>query len=203
VIESTWNQFNLVQLGYFNKTIFHYLLSRLADLKRPLAHSYVVDVLRERPEETEVCLRHLGAFLPLAEKIVDGLAAILVDDDTLFEHQRWCLLRWFVENSVRHEAVRSFARKNVSVRAPYPLLRFDAIIYLGKMADGRHDLDRIRDALHEETEPTVKACLLTALALGPKDVYGTELSRAGGETQFADWAIEYAKQAAAAVRGKG
>jgi hypothetical protein len=196
VIESTWEQFANGKLGEFDKTVFHYLLSRLADLKSQLAAGYVVNVIRDRPEETDVCLRHLAALPVLDAAIPNELARILTAPETLYEHQRWQLLRWFNLKRILSEGVLAFARQHVGLRSVFPLLRSQAILYLGGHAAGRHDFDRIRHALHEETDESVKASLIAALAEGPKDVYASDLSRAQGESSFIDWAVQHAKNRA-------
>lgn len=186
VLEPTWLQFETGDLGPFDKTIFHYLLKRLTDLGSHAAVRYVIQLLRDRPEETDACLRYLSCLLPLSVDVLDGVANTLTSADTIFEYQRWQLLRWFVTNGVRHDGVRTFARGNISTRSPFQLLRPLAILYRGSTAEFRHDYDRLRDALNEEPDKDIKACLLAALAFGPRQVYGSDLGRAVGESRFID-----------------
>lgn len=194
VVGRAWLAFVSGQFGDFDKTLFHYLLARLADSSSTAALGYTIQTLTARPEETHWCLRYLGKIKStLGANEQEQVAAVLTGSDTIYEYQRYLILRWFYEQELPHARVLAYCRQNVGVRSPVPLLRPYAARYLGRYADGLHDYETIIRAFQEETSPNMRAAYLVALGHAPSEVSGNIFGRARGEAPLVDWAIEYAR----------
>ena len=123
VVETAWREFEAGAFGAFNKSVFHYLLSRLSELGSRVAVPFVLRQLSERPEETVYCLGYLGAQLDaVAPEEVDQVATSLTDSGNAYEYQRYCVLRWFYEKHVESTKIKKFCSRLLSDPTAPPLL---------------------------------------------------------------------------------
>ena len=175
--------------------MFHYLISRLAELKSRVAVPFVLRQLSERPEESVYCLDYLGAQLEaLTPEELDQVAAALTDGGNVYEYQRYLVLRWFAEERVEHASVLIFCRRLLSNPTAPPLLLAHAAAYLGEFAEGLHDYERLESALYGDADPARRAAYLCALRSAPRQLRKRAFGRVAGESTYMDWTIEFAKQ---------
>jgi hypothetical protein len=197
VVEKAWESFAEGALGGFDKTVFHYLLARLADLKSPAALDWSLDCVLQRPEETNHVLRHISSVLPkLTPTNLDRLALLLESKDVIYDYQRYLILRWFFEEGLSHPAVLRYARRNIGSGAT-PLLRPHAVAYLGAHGEPE-DFIRLERSLREEVGALARATLLLALRREKGPLRNLWYGRCAGESPFVDRALQLAR----APRGK-
>ena len=195
VVETAWQEFESGVFGAFNKSVFHYLLSRLSELKSRVAVPFVLRQLSERPEETVYCLDYLAAQLDAVRtEELDQVAAALTDSGNVYEYQRYLVLRWFSEGHVENTRVLGFCRRLLSNPAAPPLLLAHASVYLGEFSNGLHDYQRLESALHADADPVRRGAYLCALRSAPRELRNRIFGRTAGESPYLDWAIEFAKQ---------
>ena len=195
VVEAAWQEFETDRFGPFNKSVFHYLVSRLSELESRAAVPFVLQQLEERPEETAYCLHYLGKQITRVEpKEVDQVAAVLTDSGNVYDYQRYLVLRWFLENQVENDRVRRFCRRLLSEPTAPSLLLAHAAVYLGKFSEGLHDYERLEAALYVDAASVTRGAYVYALRSAPRELRNRVVGRVAGESQYLDWAIEFAKE---------
>ena len=195
VVEAAWREFEAGKFGDFNKSVFHYLASRLSELKSQVAVPFVLRQLSERPEETRYCLSYLEALLgDIDQKELNVVAATLTDSRNVFEYQRHLILRWFFEKRIENNTVLTFCRRQLSHPAASSLLLPHAAAYLGEFAQGLHDYERLESALFQDPSQLTRAAYSHALRSAPLELRGRAFGRVAGESVYLDWAIELAKR---------
>jgi hypothetical protein len=79
----------------FNKTLLHYLLTRLAKAKSKIAVNYAIELLQQRPEETEAVLRYLlevGVIDEDEDRILDYISS----PEAIYDYQTFQIITWFL-----------------------------------------------------------------------------------------------------------
>jgi len=77
----------------FEKTLFHYLLSRLGAAKDPFAADHVLTLLEPHPDETDWILEYYSKVRPVssAETI---LVQYLTSSEAIYPYQHYLVIRW-------------------------------------------------------------------------------------------------------------
>jgi hypothetical protein len=80
--------------GGFNKTLLHYLLTRLGKVKSCIAVSHAIELLQQRPEETKQVLRYLR------EAEVTGteeqtIISYISSAEAIYDYQLFQIVTWF------------------------------------------------------------------------------------------------------------
>ena len=195
VVEEAWKEFEAGEFGRFNKSVFHYLIARLAELQSVVAVPYAIAQLHERPEETSHCLSYLKSLLDdLDKSVFDEVASALTDERNVFEHQKYQLLQWFWKQELPNERVRTFCRRQLTARFDSPFVLPYAAVYLGQFADGLQDYEKLESAFFRDTNQLTRAAYLYALRFAPAEIRGRVFGRAKGESTYLDWTVDVAKQ---------
>ena len=197
VVERAWQGFVDGEFGEFNKTVFHYLLARLADMGSGAAQGFCVDLVESRPEETGEIVEYLAKVSPsLDAATVDRLVELVVDEERLlFVHQRYRLLQWFLDHSVIHDSLLDRARFHSTGAMRSVLLPY-WIAYVGEVSDSPGDFARLEAALGNETDSVSRATYLYALRRAPAVDRDLLYSRCRGEARIVDGAIALARASA-------
>jgi hypothetical protein len=192
VVERAWGSFVAGEFGDFDKTVLHYLLRRLADIRSPEAVGWCLQCLVDRPEETPHVLRYLGDVqAKLSNHALSRLAALLSGDEIIYDYQLYLLLRLFYERRLPEPIVLEYARRRVGVTAS-PLLRPHAVAYLGDHGD-ETDLVRLSRVLQEDVSSLGRATLLLGLRRDPGPIKNLWYGRCVGESAMVDRAIRLAR----------
>jgi hypothetical protein len=155
----------------FDKTLLHYLLTRLGKARSRAGVRYCLSLLRNRPEETQHSLRYLAQVqVTPAErcKILEYAGS----DEAIYDHQLYLIVRWFFERQAWDPQLLSLCRRWAFDRNRASFLRSYALAVLGAAADPA-DLERIQTSYSECTSDTERADVAAALV-------GMELSRRNG-----------------------
>ena len=78
----------------FNKTLLHYLLTRLAKAASKVAVAYAIELIQQRPEETEAALRYLlevGVSEAEEGRILDYISSA----EAIYDYQTFQIIAWF------------------------------------------------------------------------------------------------------------
>ena len=76
----------------FDKTLFHYLLTRLGAIGSPIGVDYCIAALSKRPEETEYILRYIGK-LSVDDQIDSKIIEYLYTPEAIYDYQIFLVLR--------------------------------------------------------------------------------------------------------------
>jgi hypothetical protein len=163
VLERTFiEQFVENQDGRFEKTLFRYLLNKLAAIASLVAVDYAVDALRQHPEETAYILRYLGA-VGIAGHQYDKLVSYMESPEAIYDYQLYQVIRWHFDTKRVDDRVLELARRAVADRNRPQWLRSTAAAYLGHF--GRDaDLEFMEESYAQATSDVERADCLAALA---------------------------------------
>jgi hypothetical protein len=154
--------FSMASTQKFDSTLFHYLLTRLAKYGSRVAVSYCLDVLAQRPEETEFVLRYLGQVAVTPQE-VGVVATYAASSDAIYDHQTYRIAKWFAERGDPPEELLRLCRQCVVDRNRALWLRAHALQILG-IAGDRSDLDLIESLYADSGGQLERAEIVSALA---------------------------------------
>jgi Reverse transcriptase (RNA-dependent DNA polymerase) len=141
ILERAFSENFIASGDGFDKTLFHYLLTRLGKVGSRLAVDYCLRILPLRPEETKYILRHLASF-PMNEVIENRLLECLESTEAVYDYQLFEIVRWFYERQVRPARFLALCRRWMLDKNRPPWYRAYCIAVLGDVADSS-DLDLV------------------------------------------------------------
>lgn len=194
VLSRAWRDFELGSQGIgYDKTIYHFLLKRLGERGMSDAVEYSVRVMLYRPEETQAALQYLTQVCPADDSVFQRIAVNIRAHDIVFDYQKYQILRWYFEHSIRSEALLDFARGTIRTHSREALIRPYATAYLGLWAT-RIDYDSLQEEYRQCSNDAERATVICAFARAPTDLKGSFYGRCKDESPLISWAIEYAKR---------
>jgi len=192
VLERTFSEyFAASNPSPFDKTLFHYLLNRLAKAQSRIAVGYCLDALRERPEETTPILNYLGR-VPLEDGEHQAIVDFLVSDAAIYDYQSYKIVKWLLENEVRDDHTLSYCRHLAQDYNRDVWLRSYAVAYLGRYGDIT-DMQLIESLYRSCSSDLERAdCImgLRRLETGKRNAF---YAAAAGDGALADRAVRLAK----------
>ena len=130
--------------GRFDKTLFHYLLTRLGKAKDRFALRRAVSLLEEHPEETEYVLKYMDNFKRL-KRTERRLLHFLESPDAIYEYQHYLVLRfWSGGDRMPSNQTLAYARQKYRSEQSSAYLRSAARRVLARFGS-RADIDRIAE----------------------------------------------------------
>ena len=144
----------------FDKTLFHFLLTRLGAVLSEYARDYCVGLLGQRPEETEYILKYLKR-IGLTEPDQGRIIAYLNSHEAIYEYQVFQILRHFYEQSLHADEIVQFCRRIFNDGGYPPWVKHYAIALLG-MRGSPADLEQIEARYSESTDSLQRATLIRA-----------------------------------------
>jgi Reverse transcriptase (RNA-dependent DNA polymerase) len=134
VLERAFAEYFRQGIHEFDKTLFHYLLTRLGATESRIAVGYCLNALRERPEETGDILRHFRK-VGLTEAEHGRLAVFLRGDDSIYDYQNYLILKFYFEAGLDDAGIVAVSRRYIrDVNLP-PWLRAYATAIVGAHGD--------------------------------------------------------------------
>jgi hypothetical protein len=126
---------------HFNKTLFHYLLTRLGKAKSKIAVAYCIDAIASRPEETAPVLRYFAA-VGLSADDVAAIEKYFRSKECIYDYQIYQFASWCAsQNPIATEFV-ALARSWAFDGSLPDWVRSNAIAVLGEHGS-YHDLETI------------------------------------------------------------
>lgn len=125
----------------FNKTLLHYLLTRLAKARSKVAVKYAIELLQQRPEETDAALRYLlevGVTKADEGCILDYISSA----EAIYDYQTFQIITWFATKSSISPRLLQLCRTWSADRNRDLWLRTAARSVLGREGD-QSDLEAI------------------------------------------------------------
>lgn len=194
VLEQTFRErFSLISPDDdFDKTLFHFLLTRLGAAKSRIAVEYSREMLTLRPEETEYVLRYIGAVDP-TEQDIEWLLSFLESEDAIYEYQWFQLVVWFFERGDFPDQLVGFCRKWAFDQNREPWLRAYSLAVLGEAGDPS-DLEEIRDRYDEVQTEIGRAQSVAAIVKMERGQRNAFYGRVSGDGDLVARAVAWARQ---------
>jgi hypothetical protein len=134
VLEKAFAEYFRQGTREFDKTLFHYLLTRLAATGSRIAVGYCLNALRERPEETGEILRYFRKA-GLTEAEHGRVAGILRSDDAIYSYQNYLILKFYSDTNPSHDEIIAVSRQHMRDVSLPPWLRAYALAIVGAHGD--------------------------------------------------------------------
>jgi len=146
----------------FDKSLFHFVLARLAAAGSPVAIDYCVRALRERPEETEQIASYLENVDVNLEQ-VDAIVSYMRSEDAIHDYQLYQLVSLFLSQHWANERLIGLCRRWAFDTNRGPWLRSPSIAYLGAYGD-QSDLELLMEKYASSTDQVERADIVAALS---------------------------------------
>lgn len=145
----------------FDKTLFHYLLTRLGKTQSVIAINYCIDALRSRPEETEYVLRYFSA-VDLDPGQYERLIEYLSSRDSIYDYQRYQILLWHLQEHYLEPRLLDLSRSWGWDRNRPLWLRSVCIAYVAEHQNPA-DLELLEELYAQATNDVERADIVAAL----------------------------------------
>lgn len=159
----------------FDKTLFHFLLTRLGAASSACARDYCVGLLGLKPEETEYILKYLGR-IGLTEIDQNRIIAYLNSPEAIYEYQIFQILRHFYQHDFNLEEILQFCRSIMHNGEFAPWVKHYAIALLGK-GGSPADLEQLEAFYQESSDSLQRATLICSSCQMERDRRNAFLGR--------------------------
>jgi hypothetical protein len=130
VLETAFVQHFPGEAPAFDKTLFHFLLTRLGATQSRIAVDYCLGALRSRPEETPEVLMYFKK-IGLQDNEHERIVEFLNSDASLYEYQNYLLLKYYFELRLPYRGIVAVCRRYVRDLAKPHWLRAYAAALIG------------------------------------------------------------------------
>jgi hypothetical protein len=146
----------------FNKTLLHFLLTRLAKAKSKIAVSYAIELIQQRPEETETALRYL-LEVGVGEVEDDRILDYISSAEAIYDYQTFQIVSWFATRRSISPRLLHLCRAWSADKNRDPWLRMATRSVLGQEGD-QSDLEAIEGSYDTILGDLERADVVEALA---------------------------------------
>jgi Reverse transcriptase (RNA-dependent DNA polymerase) len=98
IIREAYQKYFIDGAGEFNKTLFRFLLNRLAKQSDTFAGDHALNLLEPHPEETQTILKYLACAYPM-ESLDSPLVQLVRSGQLPYSYQIYQIVSWFRDNS--------------------------------------------------------------------------------------------------------
>jgi len=192
IIQQAYQSYFVEGLQPFNKTLFRFLLKRLAKQIDTFAGLHALSMLEPHPEETHTILQYLKAIYE-----VDSLQSLIVEElkggSLVYDYQIYQIVAWFLENcqNPTPEFMEFIRLTAFSLDRPR-YVRTVCRAFLGKFGTAA-DLERLADLYDVTTDPSERVeviCSLRRLERGRRNAF---FGRVEGDGEMNRRAVRWIK----------
>jgi hypothetical protein len=191
ILERAFTDNFLAQSEGFDKTLFHYLLTRLGRVKSNHAVDYCIKQIPLRPDETKSILKYL-AELHSDENTHNALLEFMESDDAVYDYQLFEIMRWFYGAEEYPERLLRLSRLWAFDKNRYSCLRTYCLAILGDRA-GSDDFDFIEGKYSQAQSIVEKTEIIVSLAKMETGRRNAIMGRYKDDGFLIQKAIEYVK----------
>lgn len=189
LIREAYRRYLLPPTQYaFDKTLYHFLVRRLARAEDDFGLAHSLTLLKDQPQETSEVLRYIAKL----GRVADCDAAVLAhmsSSDAIYPHQLFEILSWRLEQPpAPPDAMVAFVRTLLRDRPIAPYLRTICREFLGRYGTPG-DLDQLHDTLLTITADLERAELICCLRRVETARRNALLARYGNAGLYTDRAI--------------
>jgi len=192
VIQKTYQNYFVDAVHPFNKTLFRFLLNRMARQGDPFAGSHALTMLEHHPEETHTVLRYLD-FVYEMDDLQRPLVEMLRAGQIVYDYQTYQILAWFLNGSdtASPEFMDFIRATSFSPERPR-YVRTICRAFIGRFGTTA-DLERLADLYDLTTDPSERVeiiCSLRRLERGRRNAF---LGRVEGDGEMNRRAVQWIK----------
>jgi len=192
LIEAFNNNFSTDNAESFNKSLFHYILNRLAALDSPFAIEYCLKLLNYRPEETKFILAYFEKLIAHHPNISERLSTMLSKKDLIYKYQEYLIMKWLIKTKSKSKEVLNSVRTLIRSSDVEETTIDCCIYYLGENGEDI-DHDYLESLYAETSNILTKATILYSLKKMHKAKRNSIYGRAKGDGHSINQAIGLAK----------
>ena len=162
ILEQTFSDHFGQAEGGFNKTLLHYLLTRLGKVRSKVAVTYAIELIQQRPDETAASLRYLndvGASSADEQIIIVYISSA----EAIYDYQLYQILAWFYDRTSFPPGLIKLCRAWSFDKNRDLWLRTVARSILGKAGD-QSDLESIESSYESFNTDLERADIINALS---------------------------------------
>jgi len=162
VIQKTYQEYFIDGDHSFNKTLFRFLLKRLAKQGDSFAGLHSLGLLVAHPEETHTILQYLESIYEI-DSLQVPIAQTLRAGEIVYEYQVYQIVAWFLEYSKQATAeLMDFIRPTAFSADKQRYVRTVCRAFLGKFGTTA-DLERLADLYDLTTDPSERVEIICSL----------------------------------------
>jgi len=185
-------RFNINTSIPFNKTLFHFLLTRLGKIKSKIAIEYCISAIEEYPEEMEYILTYLSNF-QLKKTDLNQILKYMESYDAIYDYQLYQLVRWFYESNIMPSKLIKLCRKWAFDYNREQWLRSYSLMILGKNGES-DDLDNIKRQYNQSLNNYCKAEVVSCIQKMSSSARNSFYSQVRDENDLVSRAVNLARQ---------
>lgn len=181
----------------FDKTLLHFLLTRLAKAILKVAVTYTIELIQQRPEETEAALRYLlevGASDAEEGRILDYISSA----EAIYDYQTFQIITWFVKKGSFPRRLLQLCRAWSADKNRDSWLRTAARSVLGQEGD-QSDLEAIEGSYDTILGDLERADVVYALARMETSRRNSFFGRVSSDGELVSRAVRCVRASAGAV----
>lgn len=176
----------------FDKTLFRFLLKRLARRNDNYVLDHCKDLLLQHPEETIYILDYIKA-LDVVDEVKNAIVNYLESEDAVYMYQKYLIIDWFVK--VTHtptEELLAIVRNLAFDTSQPPYLRYICIDYLGEYGPAA-DLERLQNTYDTISDPIEQFEIICSLRRMERGRRNTFLGRVQTENELNKLAVNWVR----------
>jgi hypothetical protein len=177
----------------FNKTLFHYLLTRLGQVGSRIALDYCLSLFAKRPEETKPVLSYC-AKIGLSRENESQILQFLASEEAIYDYQNFLILRFFFEGHRFPDTLLQQVRRIIRDRNSPRWLRSYAAAILGE-AGTPADLENLEanyPSCGDDLERSEIVCSLRRMEAGRRNAFIGRARQDGPLVErAAKWVVEH------------
>ena len=177
----------------FNKSLFHFTLTRLAAAENDHAMKYCLKALPFIPEETNYILAYFSRLTRQRKRIASSVAAMIDSGKIIPEYQRYQVLKWYHDEGIVTKKVLELVRKISRNPDTPPFIQAYCISYLGNNGSVA-DIERIAGLYADSADPLSKATVILGIRRMEKGRRNALYARAVPDDFIVEMAVRKAKQ---------
>jgi hypothetical protein len=192
VIKEAFRSYFIETAHEFDKSLFHYLLRKLTEFEDRIAVQKCKDLLYSHPEETGAILPYLHIILEEHE-FIDLFAGFLRSPDSVYEFQKYQILRWIVEKDITPNAeILRIVRGYACDRGAEWFLRTISRRMLSSHGDSG-DLDKLLNSYDEMSDKWERAEIICCIKRMEKGRRNEFLGRVESDGMLNSFSARFAK----------
>lgn len=192
VLEQTFRESFTAGGGGFDKTLLHYLLTRLGTTRSRVAVPYCLALLLDRPEETEAVLQYFGD-IGVTDEDRNAILSYMESRDVIYDYQLYLLVAWFVRHGDFPARLVALCRQWIADQNRTPWLRSYAMLVLGEAGDAA-DLESIQSRYAVARSDVERAEIVGAMRRMEPSRRNAFYARISGDADIIARAIRVARQ---------
>jgi len=176
----------------FDKTLFHFLLNRLAKANSTFAVDFCLSNLEKHPEETEQILKYFRLTYQI-ETVIEPVVDFIVSDLATYSYQNYQLIKWINENLSKLDDAIVGKIRNFGNSAPKEFyLQTEINRFLGKFGNIA-DLEKLEANFINCTTDLQKAETIINLQKMEISKRNSFFSKVKDDCDFVNIAIDFVK----------